>query len=105
MNIIKELDYKIKDSGHIPTDIKWLTLSYGDWSEQKITVPPTEGIKGYSKAKELYKNTNYNNGYGSQELDGIVVFNDNSWLERWEYDGSEGWDFKQTPQIENYLRN
>jgi len=40
--------------------------------------------------------------FGSQELGGIIVFNDGSWLERREYDGSEWWEFQQTPQIEDY---
>ena len=28
----------------------------------------------------------------------LLVVGDNWWLERWEYDGSEGWSFKQLPK-------
>lgn len=41
----------------------------------------------------------YDDGFGRQELFGIVLFEDNSWLERYEYDGSERWDYRTTPQI------
>ena len=35
----------------------------------------------------------YDPGYGSAEVFGdlVVLFKDGSYLERWEYDGSEGW--------------
>lgn len=47
---------------------------------------------------------NYNNGFGSQHLFGVVWFKDGSWLERYEYDGSEGWVFKRTPDVPQVLR-
>lgn len=33
----------------------------------------------------------YDAEFGSQECYGTVLLVDGSWLERWEYDGSEGW--------------
>ena len=45
---------------------------------------------------------NYDDGYGSQELDGVVLFKDNTWLERGEYDGSEWWEYKTPPTIEDF---
>jgi len=41
----------------------------------------------------------YDDGYGGREIasDLVVVFTDGSWLERWEYDGSEGWVHKTLP--------
>ncbi len=47
---------------------------------------------------------NYNNGYGSQHMYGRVWLTYGAWLERWEYDGSEGWDLKTCPMIPDYLR-
>ena len=41
----------------------------------------------------------YDNDYGSQELFGIVWFEDDTWLERYEYDGSEHWEHKKLPEI------
>ena len=44
-------------------------------------------------------NFTYDNGFGSQELFGILWFEDGSWLERYEYDGSEYWTHKTCPKI------
>jgi len=46
----------------------------------------------------------YDDGYGTQELDGTVWFEDGSWLERGEYDGSEWWDRKVRPEIPDRLK-
>jgi len=46
----------------------------------------------------------YNKGYGTQEVDGIVWLKDGTWLSRWEYDGSEGWDLNRLPEIPKELR-
>lgn len=46
----------------------------------------------------------YDNGYGSQELYGIIVFKDGSWLERREYDGSEWWAKCELPLEEEYFK-
>ena len=37
----------------------------------------------------------YDNSFGCQELFGYVMFHDESWLERNEYDGSEWWEYKK----------
>lgn len=47
---------------------------------------------------------NYDDGFGSQHLFGVVWFKDGSWLERTEYDGSEGWVLKRTPDVPQVLR-
>ena len=41
---------------------------------------------------------NYDNGYGGQELYGYIWYTDGTWSERGEYDGSEWWEYKKTPQ-------
>lgn len=45
----------------------------------------------------------YNNGYGSQELDGTIWCDGGVWFTRWEYDGSEGWEIHKMPLIPEYL--
>lgn len=44
-------------------------------------------------------NFEYNNGYGSQELEGTVWYTDGTWSERAEYDGSEGWEHRECPPL------
>lgn len=45
-------------------------------------------------------NFEYDNGYGFQEIDGVIVFTDNSWMMRREYDGSEWWEYNKCPKWE-----
>lgn len=46
----------------------------------------------------------YDNGYGLQHLYGTILFKDNTWLSRWEYDGSEGWEYNKPPAVEDILQ-
>jgi hypothetical protein len=50
--------------------------------------------------KEAAKDTNYNCGYGSEEvaIDLVICFYNGSWLSRAEYDGSEWWKYNAYPQ-------
>jgi len=50
--------------------------------------------------KEAAKDTNYDCGYGSEEVavDLVICFNDGSWLSRESYDGSEFWRYNSYPQ-------
>ena len=49
--------------------------------------------------REVAAFANYNAGYGAQEIveDIIIVFKDNTWLTRDEYDGSEWWRYHTPP--------
>ena len=47
---------------------------------------------------------NYDNGYGMQELYGIIWYEDGTWSSRYEYDGSESWEYHSRPQIPISLR-
>ena len=47
---------------------------------------------------------NYDSGFGSQHLFGVVWFKDGSWLERYEYDGAEKWVLKKVPIIPRKLK-
>ena len=46
----------------------------------------------------------YDSGYGCQELYGTIWYEDSSWSERGEYDGSEWWTYKTIPTIPNKLQ-
>jgi hypothetical protein len=55
----------------------------------------------YTKIIEINKieqlDFNYYDGYGGQYLYGYVLLDDQDWLERHEYDGSEWWEYKKYP--------
>ena len=46
---------------------------------------------------------NYDEGYGTQYLYGTIWFSDGSWMERYEYDGSESWTYCSVPEVPDYL--
>ena len=41
----------------------------------------------------------YDSGYGSQELYGCIWYEDGTWSDRGEYDGSEWWEHQKCPDI------
>lgn len=43
----------------------------------------------------------YDNGFGSQELEGTVWYADGTWSDRREYDGSEWWEHHVCPPLPN----
>lgn len=41
----------------------------------------------------------YDDGFGGQELHGYIWYDDGTWSERGEYDGSEWWEYQSVPQV------
>ncbi|MDN5650988.1 MAG: hypothetical protein L0G51_00010 [Lactococcus lactis] len=63
-----------------------------------------------NKALELMKVTNYDSGYGGQEIACNLMIKGNDFImKRGEYDGSEWWDYIQTdqslPQVERDVKS
>ncbi len=48
-------------------------------------------------------NIMYNESYGAQILSGVIWYMDGTYSTRWEYDGSEGWEYHQCPPIPEKL--
>lgn len=70
--------------------------------QKKILLPVNYTPEEYDKfLSEL--DFNYDNGYGGQELFGYIWMVDGTWCERGEYDGSEWWEYKSSPEIPNEL--
>lgn len=53
------------------------------------------------KYKKIYKLDDlhfvYDSGFGGDEFEGYVLLSDNTWLERYEYDGASWWTYKKYP--------
>jgi len=47
---------------------------------------------------------NYKNGFGGQFLFGTIWYEDGTWSERGEYDGSEWWEHRSCPAIPEDLK-
>lgn len=56
--------------------------------------------------EEVAKKTNYDGGYGAQHVaTDLVLVGKDWWIERYEYDGAEWWDFKSIPEKKKYTKN
>jgi len=76
-----------------------MLISNLDKEEKDVAfVGTSDGSITFDEFKKM-ADFEYDDGYGCEEirLDLVVVFNDNSWLSRFEYDGSECWQFNKTP--------
>ena len=96
MNVKEELILTIEQARKTPEDVIAIKVSSED-----INIKSSE-LTDYELSSLDYE---YDNGYGAQELFGVVLFNDNTWLSRWEYDGSEGWEYNEIPTVEEILMN
>lgn len=122
---LEELLNDIENSKHSTLDVKCavvgLSYDYPDDNPEYIVSNPKkvwEDEPIFDKIITLKENWNndewlafleglrfnYDDGFGSQHLFGVVWFKDGSWLERYEYDGSEGWVLKRTPDVPQVLR-
>ena len=62
----------------------------------EVTLAPDYATNDY--AQFLAKlDREYDEGYGGQELFGVIWYSDGTWSERGEYDGSEWWVHKECP--------
>lgn len=94
-NAKKELLEEIKD-----LKIKCVYIQVEEWVTGNINyiLPLNYTNEQYDKFIESL-DFEYDAGYGGQELYGNVWFENGTWLERGEYDGSEWWEHKVIPEI------
>lgn len=84
-NLLEETIDFLERYGKVPEDVLWVGnyIIYFDW-------------ENFREAS----NFEYDDGYGTQEIDpSLKVVGKDWWLERDEYDGAEGWEFKTFPEI------
>lgn len=83
-NLLEETKQVLEENGKTFEDVRW--IGSNDFSidiDDFLVVADTE----------------YDNGYGGQEVAiDLLVVGDDWWLERHQYDGSEWWEYKTTPQ-------
>ena len=95
MNLLTETLDDMKEIGKTPDDVVYvkLTKNSGFWREFDESYPD-EIFIDFDTFKEL-ANREYDNGYGSNNVNQstAILFNDNTVMHRWEYDGAEGWEY------------
>ena len=51
-----------------------------------------------------HANVEYKNGYGIEEINTeLILVGKDFWLERHEYDGSEWWEYKSMPNVNDFV--
>lgn len=88
--------------------VKCALISQGEWLFDEDEKPKSHTLRiGYSDSD--YKiflaelNFTYDSGYGEQDVFGNIWYEDGTWSERGEYDGSEWWEHKTAPEIPSTL--
>ena len=84
--------------------------SYWDDNDNYIQPAPVLLKEGYTPADyvEFLEKLNfeYDSGYGGQKLYGTVwLMEENTWLDRGEYDGSEWWAYNKCPKVPDELKS
>lgn len=87
INLLEETLKDMEDLGKTVLDVSWIGSSSGEF------------IGDWDRFR-LLADIGYHNGYGHNEIVSnlVIVFKDKSWLERYEYDGSECWVYKEIPK-------
>lgn len=94
-NLKEETLNKIKDIGKTIEDIEYGTIIYDNtFSSDDTKIYTIDSVSDLDKL-----DFRYDAGYGTQEVSGNIVFKDNSWLSRNEYDGSGGNTIKNQKDI------
>jgi hypothetical protein len=77
---------------------------YDDDDENTLKINLTTGWTKKDWDEFLCKlDFEYDSGYGSQNLFGIIWYVDGTWSDRGEYDGSEWWLYNKCPEIPKEL--
>ena len=69
-------------------------------TDLKIVLNPNYNEGEYNNFLKAL-NVEYNDAFGIQELYGYIWYNDGTWSERYEYDGSECWSYKKCPSFQD----
>lgn len=91
VNLWEETIKKLANHGKSFTDVKYIQGS--DFGITK------ENFEQVAKKSEYYS------GFGTAKVaEDLVIVGDDWWLERHEYDGSEWWEYKETPKQINEVK-
>lgn len=104
-NFIEETLEAIGEKEVKEFDLEFYSLDFSDADDDNDR-RTTADAKGVGKealmgffAQLPERAVDYDSGYGSQEWSGWISFQDGSWIERSEYDGSEWWSLKACPKL------
>ena len=86
INLLDETLNTLKEKGHTERDV--------------VVVMTTNKNHKWEAFKKAAKDFVYENGFGVPEVrTDLKIVGTTWWLERWEYDGAEGWAYKERPWV------
>ena len=96
-NLLKETIEKLNQNNKKEEDVVCVYCKISSWDDYND--------KEYKTTFELFKKYAdflYDDGFGGNEISlSLKIIGSDFWLERGEYDGSEWWDYKTFPNVEN----
>ena len=103
MNLKCETEEFLEKIKKCAEDVEFCTVVINETYSSTYSIP-CECSATYEYFLNWAENfSNYDNGFGAREVPNVlIVFKDNSWMERNEYDGSEWWEYMKCPSIQDY---
>ena len=87
MNLLRETLDSLHCNGKNPSDVEWVGRR------------STSAVCSWDEFEKQARYIEYDNGYGIPEVpEDLVIVGAHWWLERYEYDGSEWWEYKALPK-------
>ena len=108
ISIKTELLKNLSDINKTKSDISFINLKMERYHEDYIFYYDSYSYNSETQDFDDFLSTvdiEYPKNFGKQYLFGCVVFKDNTWLERAEYDGLEWWEYKKVPLITDPVLN
>jgi hypothetical protein len=101
-NAKEEFLHMVRNQTVLCAEISYRDCWEHDSPGSKHTLPVTYTEEEYNEFVNSL-DFEYDHGYGGQELFGTVWFNDGTWADRGEYDGSEWWQHHICPVVPKSL--
>ena len=95
-NLLKETESEISNNNLEISDVVEVIFRNSSFSAGKVDSWQKGNWEDFAKLADR----KYDEGFGCAEVEDVmIIFKDGSWLERYEYDGSEWWEYKKIPVI------
>ena len=97
-NLLEETINIMNENGYSEADVSFCELSDKSWNRKDKKWEYSYQNFSFETFKKL-ADFEYNCDFGGENINLSlkIVFNDKSWLERGEYDGSEWWELRKCP--------
>lgn len=106
MNAKREFVEHVKNielASKIKCALMWVEEEWNEDIDKEMLLRVGHSVEDLSRFLDTL-DFDYDNGFGSQELYGTIWYEDGTWSEREEYDGSEWWSWRKAPTLPLKIR-